>query len=140
MYEYVHAQILLPLQKPSQWWEMKVSPLTPTVQSSCVHCGYADHLFFKRKIKGTLKNFWSKDYPKIAQRLSFKVLPTPSSLFLKEKHTCNFNLKYFSLNMYYQKIFRHIVNAGKSYPDSDKLLIDVKTICSSIQPLSSCSC
>lgn len=121
MYEYVHAQILLPLQKPSQWWEMKVSPLTPTVQSSCVHCGYADHLFLKRKIKGTLKNFWSKDYPKIAQRLSFKALPTPSSLFLIEKYTCNFTWKYFFLCTCIIRKPLDIVNAGKSYPDSDKL-------------------
>lgn len=137
MYEYVHAQILPPLQKSSQWWEMKVSPLTPTVQSSCVHCGYADHLFLKRKIKGTLKNFWSKDYPKIIiQSVAYPLL-----FISYRKVYLQFYLKiFFSMYVYYQKTFRHC-------ECSEKLswqwqTIEVKTIhvCSSIQPLCSCSC
>lgn len=117
MYKYVHAQILLPLQKPSQWWEMKVSPLTPTVQSSCVHCGYADHLFFKRKIKGTLTFSGLKIIGRLPKDYHSKCYPPPSSFLFQKKiyRYLQYNLKIFFLCI----IRKHldIVTAGNSYPD-----------------------
>lgn len=115
MYEYLHAQILLPLRKLSQWWEMRVSLPTPTVQSLCVHRGHVDHLFLKRKIKGALKFSGLTIIKRLPKDYHSKFYPPFSSSLLQKNYTCKFTWKFFfSVS---SESNWDIGKVGKSYPD-----------------------